>query len=304
MAEHELAPIALFVYNRPEHTRSTLDALRANALAGASDLFIFSDASRSPQAQAGVNQVRELISHVGGFKSVTVVERARNMGLAGSITDGVTWLCEERGQVIVLEDDLVVSPHFLQYMNDGLDFYRDDEQVISIHGYIYPVKGALPETFFLRGADCWGWATWRRGWQHFEPDGQRLLDEIQRRGLEKEFNFDGAYDYVGLLRDQIAGRVDSWAVRWYASAFLPGRLTLYPGMTLVQNIGMDNSGTHCEDSSAYDTVLNLSPVRVEGIPLEEDRAAKKQIVRFFRSIRPSFVRRCLNRLRAIARFGA
>ena len=127
-------------------------------------------------------------------------------------------------KVIVLEDDLVTSPHFLQYMNDGLGIYERDDRVISIHGYSYPVHGKLPETFFLRGADCLGWATWKRGWDLFEDDGQRLLNELERRNLTRSFDFDGSYPYTQMLRDQIAGSNSSWAVRWYASAFLRDKL--------------------------------------------------------------------------------
>ena len=153
------APIALFVYNRPGHTQQTVEALLKNELAMESDLFIFSDAAKSSEIEVKVNAVREFIKSISGFRSLTIIERESNLGLANSIIDGVTNLCNEYGQVIVLEDDLVTSPFFLKYMNDGLNYYRDEEQVISIHGYIYPFDAKLPETFFLRGADCWGWAT-------------------------------------------------------------------------------------------------------------------------------------------------
>jgi hypothetical protein len=220
--------------------------LKANPLAAQSDLFVFSDGPKNADAAAGVAQVRELLKGLTGFRSVTVAERERNFGLAASIISGVTDIVSRHGAVIVLEDDLVTSPHFLRYMNDALELYRDREEVASIHGYIYPVEGALPETFFLRGADCWGWATWKRAWELFEPDGAKLLARLRDGKLTKAFDRDGSYEYTRMLEDQISGRNDSWAVRWYASAFLADRLTLYPGRSLVQNIGMDALGTHCD----------------------------------------------------------
>jgi GT2 family glycosyltransferase len=164
------APIALFVYNRPDHARQTIEALKENELSAESDLIIFADGPKNSGAQAKVNEVRKLIKNVIGFRSLTIHESPNNKGLANSIIDGATKVCEEYGRVIVLEDDLVTSPWFLKYMNDALNTYEQDERVISVHGYTYPVDEPLPETFFLRGADCWGWATWKRGWELFEPN--------------------------------------------------------------------------------------------------------------------------------------
>ena len=237
------APIALFAYNRPDHVRRTVEALQRNAGAVTSDLHVFSDAPRNPAAAEGVALVRDYIRRIDGFGTVEIVERERNLGLARSIVDGVTRLCHARGKVIVVEDDLITSPSFLGFMNDALAFYEGDSRVISIHGYCYPIAD-LPETFFLRGADCWGWATWKRGWDLFEPDGRKLLIELRRRSLTDDFDFDGSYPYTRMLEDQTHGKNESWAIRWYASAFLLNKLTLYPGSSLVQNIGADGSGIH------------------------------------------------------------
>ncbi|HEY8359058.1 MAG TPA: glycosyltransferase, partial [Ramlibacter sp.] len=226
-------PIALFVHARPAHTERTVASLLRNEGAAQSDLLVFSDAARTPEKQAAVAEVRAFIAGIRGFRSVRIVERPSNFGLAKSIIDGVSQVLAESDRVIVVEDDMVTSPHFLTYMNEALERFRDDERVISVHGYVYPVASALPEAFFLPGADCWGWATWRRGWSVFNPDGQALLDELTRRKLLRAFDFNGTHDYSGMLRDQIAGRNDSWAVRWYASAFLADKLTLYPGRSLV-----------------------------------------------------------------------
>ena len=141
--------------------------------------------------------------------------------------------------------------HFLRFMNDGLDRYADDERVASIHAYIYPLARPAPETFFLRGADCWGWATWRRAWEHFNPDGKTLLQQLEAHGLTRAFDFDGTAAFTEMLENQIRGLNNSWAIRWHAACFLDGLLTLYPGRSLVHNIGNDGSGTHRSDDSAW-----------------------------------------------------
>ena len=292
-----LAPIALFVYNRLDHTEQTVSALKRNLLAEESDLFVFSDAPKNSSSDEKVKAVRGFISSTTGFKSLTIVERPHNLGLANSIIDGVTNLCNEYGQVIVLEDDIVTSPYFLKYMNDGLDYYRDEERVISIHGYIYPVKAKLPETFFLRGADCWGWATWKRGWDIFEPNGEKLLGQLKQRKLEKQFNFDGSYDYVRMLKDQIIKKNDSWAIRWHASAFLNDRLTLYSGKSLVNNIGNDSSGTHSGSTYEYDVILNNNPVEIKQILIMENAVARGAIINFFFKNKPSIMVRLKRRVR-------
>src|ERR1700722_7276651 len=165
------APIALFAYNRLQHTRQTVDALRSNDLAANSDLHIYCDGARNATSIPAVRAVREFLRTVDGFRSVAIVERDSNLGLANSIITGVTEVCARHGRVIVMEDDLQTSPRFLQYMNGALDLYADVPRVGSIHGYWYPVAQPCPKTFFLRGASCWGWATWSRAWNLFEPDG-------------------------------------------------------------------------------------------------------------------------------------
>lgn len=274
------APVALFVYNRPQHTRQTVEALLANAESAQTPLYIFSDAPKNAAANKEVTEVRSMLRNITGFKSVTIIERENNLGLANSIIAGVSHICAEHGRVIVLEDDLVTSPYFLKFMNEGLEKYQDEHQVISIHGYIYPVEQVLPETFFLKGADCWGWSTWKRGWDLFDPDGKKLLAELKRRKLTRQFDFDGSYPYIKMLKNQITGKNDSWAIRWYASAFLADKLTLYPGRSLVHNTGIDGSGTHCSDTMDFSGEFAHSPITVEDIEVEENPIARRQFVQF------------------------
>ncbi len=278
----QLAPIALFVYNRLSHTIRTVEALKANILAAESELFIFADGAKNEEGRAKVAEVREYIKTISGFKKVTVEEKENNVGLANSIISGVTKIVNQCEKVIAIEDDLVTSKYFLQYMNDGLNFYENEEKVISIHSYIYPVKRNLPETFFIKGADCWGWATWKRGWNLFNPDGKFLFEQLKAKNLTKKFDFDGRYPYTKMLEDQIAGKNNSWAIRWYASAFLADKLTLYPGKSLVVNIGFDGSGTHCgssEDSriNAYD-----QKITIKQIPVIQSELARNAIKHYFK----------------------
>lgn len=279
------APIALFVYNRPWHIKQTINALLQNKLSSKTEVFIYSDAAKNDNALANVKSVREYIKTIIGFKEVTIIEREKNWGLANSIIDGVSNVVEKYGKVIVLEDDLVTSPNFLSYMNNALDLYTNDDRVISIHGYVYPTEQKLLETFFLRGADCWGWATWKRGWDLFNCNGKYLLDELRHRKLMRDFDFNNTYSYSKMLKSQVEGKNDSWAIRWYASAFLANKLTLYPGNSLVHNIGNDNSGTHCGISNSFDTDLSDLVVNVNNIPVEPSLEGRLAFESFFKVTR-------------------
>jgi hypothetical protein len=280
--KNKYSPIALFVYNRIQHTTQTIEALRSNDLASESDLFIFSDAPKAASENEAVHTVREYVYKVDGFKSVTIIERPVNLGLANSIIDGVTSIVNKHGRVIVMEDDLVTSPLFLKYMNDALSFYESNKEVASIHGYVYPIEG-LPETFFLRGADCWGWATWSDRWKVFEPDGKKLLANLTSQGLIKRFDLNGAYAFSTMLKDQIKGLNNSWAIRWHASAFLNSQYTLYPGKSLVENIGNDGSGTHCASTNIFSTTLSNTEIRSLPTAVKEDEFVLELIESYFRS---------------------
>ena len=291
-----LAPIVLFVYNRPWHTQQTIEALQKNELSSESELFIYSDAPKAEKDQEKVQEVRNYVHSINGFEKITIIEREKNYGLANSIIDGVTSVVNQHGKAVVLEDDLVTSPYFLKFMNDGLNLYEKNKDVISIHGYIYPVKGALPETFFLRGSDCWGWATWKDRWLIFENDGAKLLDELNSRNLSKRFDYNNSYGYTQMLIDQIAGKNNSWAIRWYASAFLNNKYTLYPGKSLVLNIGNDGSGTHCAESMDFLSEVHMFPLSISLINPRESTEAFRAFEQYFRRIKP----RLLNQVKGLA----
>jgi hypothetical protein len=257
------APIVLFVYNRPVHTRWTVEALLKNKPAAESELFIFSDAPKKPEAVESVREVREYIRTITGFKSVAIVERDRNWGLANSIIDGVTSVVNQYGRVIVLEDDLVTTMYFLEYMNTALERYQEEDRVMQVSGHVFPIRvHGETDAVFLPMTTSWGWATWARAWQHFDPESLGFAGLKADGALRKRFNLDGAYDYFSMLEAQLAGRVDSWAVRWYLSVFMRGGLTLFPVKTLVENFGFDGSGTHCGGEARAPVLLQDFMVNV------------------------------------------
>lgn len=175
------APVILFVYNRPEHTKKVLGALEENELSSQTEVFIFSDGPKENAASdtiEKISRVRQLIREKYNFKSTIVVESKINKGLSRSVIDGVNQILSEYESVIVLEDDHITSPYFLSYMNDALEIYKNNSDVACVSGYIYPVKGKLPETFFLKGADCWGWQPGKGHglvWKRMERNYWRIL---------------------------------------------------------------------------------------------------------------------------------
>lgn len=247
----DYAPIALFVYGRAEHTRRTLEALRSNELAEASDLFIFSDGAKNEAATAKVTDVRALLRQITGFRTVTIIERDQNYGLAKSIVDGVTTLCARFGRVIVVEDDLLTSPTFLTYMNLGLNRYADSPKVFQVAAY--NLCGNLPGTndaFFLPFSSSWGWATWSRAWAIWDAEGSGFERLQSDKSIRYQFDLNGSYPFFRMLCDQRLKKNDSWAIRWYLAVFLAGGLVLYPRKSLVENIGFDGSGEHCGNETS------------------------------------------------------
>jgi len=293
-----LTPILFFAYNRPNHAKQTIEALKKNKLAKDSELFIYSDAAKNKNDQIKVEKVRNYINKINGFKKITVINRKHNWGLANSIIDGVTHIVNKYGKVIVLEDDLITSPYFLKYMNKALEMYKKEKNVASIHGYIYPIKN-LPETFFIKGADCWGWATWKNKWSVFEKDGKKLLKEIKKRKIQKEIDFNCSYKYTKMLEDQIKGKNNSWAIRWYISAFLKDMVTLYPGKSYVQNIGFDSLASDVKFETDIYNVKLIDKFRLSKIEAKESVFAKKKIGFYFKTNKKSFYEIIISKIRGM-----
>lgn len=274
------APIALFVYNRPQHTERTIKFLKQNELAAESRLFIFSDAAKTAADEDKVKEVRELIKKVDGFKSVEIVESATNNGLANAVIAGVTRLTEAYGRVIVFEDDLISSPFTLTYFNEALNIYQHNEQIMHIGAYMYPLKAQhLPDSFFYRAATSWGWATWDRAWKHFEPDVHKLIKQFDAP-KRKAFSIDNSMNFWKQIKAFKNGKNDSWAIRWYASIFLLNGLTLNPSQSLINNIGHDGSGIHSGMSDIYNVIINPKPIQHFPTAIEEHKEGYEAIKNF------------------------
>jgi len=262
------APIALFVYNRPSHTKRVLEALQANTLASVSDLFIFSDGPKTnanDQVKRQIAEVRKLINETSGFKSVTVIESPVNKGITSAIFSGINHVLENHDRIIVFEDDICAHPSFLSYSNEALERYKNNEEVFAISGFSFPVKGKLPPTFFIRFGATWGWACWKRSWNHFTLDAGKLIEEIERTGRIQEFDFNNNYPFYEELKRGHAGKVEgnAWDTFWYATIFIHNGLSYYPAKSLTLNIGMDGSGTHYNRSQTASAIHSAFSVTEE-----------------------------------------
>lgn len=242
------SPIVLVAYARADHLRRTLDALAANPGARHSELLIYCDGARGTADQEAVLATRAVAWGASGFRSVSIIEREKNIGLAQNIISAVSETIDAHGRVIVVEDDIVTAPDFLDYMNRALDTYRDRHEVYHISGWNYPIDPTgLEDAFFLRVMNCWGWATWADRWQHFRREPQKLLAEFSP-AQHRTFNLDGTHDFIEQIESNAAGRKTTWAIFWYAAIFLRGGLCLNPTRSLVENIGFDGTGENCGSS--------------------------------------------------------
>ncbi len=286
-----LAPIALFVYNRPQHTERTVKFLKQNEFAAESRLFIFSDGAKTSADEEKVNEVREFIQTIEGFKSVEIIASKTNLGLANSVIAGVNKLTKDYGQVIVFEDDLISSPYTLTYFNEALNRYRDEPKVMHIGAYMYVLGNKnLPESFFYRAATSWGWATWERAWQNFEPNIDVLIEQFDHK-KKHEFAIEGTMNFWKQMQDFKRGKNNSWAIRWYASIFLKGGLTLNPSQSLVNNIGHDGTGVHSGMNDIYNVIINPKPITNFPTVVAENTAAYTAIKTFLSNRKGSLISR-------------
>lgn len=301
-----LAPIALFVYNRPKLAAQTLDCLMKNEEASRSVLHIFCDGPRpnaSQEQKDRIRQVRKLVRQQNWCGEVHIEESEKNKGLANSIIQGVTMVVRKYGRAIILEDDLSVSPYFLRYMNEALDMYEKEEKVLAVHGYLYPVKlpeGMTDSTFFVRDPGSLGWGTWERAWALFEPDTEKLYGLLRRKRLQNDFNFWGGYPFMRMLRQQMRGQVDSWAIRWRASAYLHDKYTLHPAHSLVCHEGNVPEATHhyTEGKDYTYTDIYTHPIPLKKIPMVNNIEVERIFGKFLRKYSGmSLKSKILNRLR-------
>ncbi len=286
-----MSPITLFVYNRPWHTEQTLRALQANELASESILYVYADGAKadaSQEVREQIKAVRQLITKEQWCKEVHLIERNKNWGLADNIVDGVTKVVNKHAKIIVLEDDIVISKGFLRYMNDALEVYQDEDKVMHVGAYLPHVKRkkVQSETFLSRFMNCWGWGTWKESWDKLNWDVDTLYKEVTKSSEQLyEFNLEGVLDYENQLKANITGQLNTWAIRWFTSIFLQNGLCLYPNKSLVQNIGMDNSGVHCSEgmSETFKTNLYHGKIKVHNLrTLKESTSGKDYLKAFYR----------------------
>lgn len=278
-----LAPIILFTYNRLSHVQALIESLQKNEFAGESDMYVFSDGGKNPADLQKVSAVRAYLHSITGFKSIRIEESGVNRGLANSVIYGVSKVLEKSDRVIVLEDDLIVSPYFLQFMNEALEAYCDDERVGCVNGHLSQLKNITEDTFFISHTDSWGWGTWRRAWRLFEPDGRKLLKQLEEKQLCDYFDFDGSYPFVRMLERQIAGQNNSWAIRWRASMLLNGKVSINAGRSLVANNGADGSGTHVGKGVLFpDGKLADKPICVTKTEPVESMPVRKAYRQYYR----------------------
>ncbi len=254
----ELAPIVLFVYNRPWHLKQTLTSLRQNELAQNSALYIFSDGPKSESDRKLVDEVREIIKAVDDFKTINIILRDKNLGLANSVISGVSEVIKKYEHVIVIEDDMIFSKSFLEYMNKILFFYQHDMKLFSVSGYNFPIS--IPssyknEIYFSPRASSWGWATWQNRWDKADWNVTDFNNFFIDRDAVRTFNLGGG-DLTLMLKKQVEGKIDSWAVRWCYAHYKNKAYCAYPTKSFVMNIGTDKSGTHLKKTTKYNVELN------------------------------------------------
>lgn len=307
----QLAPIVLFVYNRPTHTRQTVEALLKNPEAKDSLLYIFADGPKenaSDSVKQRIKDLRQYIHSISGFKDVVIEESEINKGLAKSIIYGVTKVINRHGKIVVIEDDVVTSSHFLHYINQSLELYKDDNDVICINGASFFNNAPIGEhTFFQYGADCQGWATWKRGWDIFNPNGTELLNKIvANKQYIYELTYNNTYDYINMLKGTIEGKIDSWAIKWLCSAIVNRKLCLYPSKSLVHNVGFDSEATNTKGNKSEFEREYISIIADETtcdfpkIDIEDNQIMRKVLEDKYRKLlHPNIFRRIIRKLKSL-----
>ncbi|GAB4024875.1 glycosyltransferase [Spirosoma koreense] len=262
------APVLLFAYKRPIELESTLKALQANHLAADSDLYIFVDAAKRPDDAPKVAQVHQILDAASGFRSIHRDYATSNIGCADSIIRGVSEVLAKHPAAIIVEDDLITAPNFLDFMNQGLKKYARNSRVFSVSGYTLPFQrpsGYTKDGYCIPRHSPWGWATWSDRWQSVDWAMTDYPEFVADRRQQKAFN-QGGSDLVRMLQDQMEGRADAWDIRFCYNRFKQNGLTVYPTRSKVQNIGFGKDATHTDIYNRYKTLLDDGVQRVFDLP--------------------------------------
>jgi len=292
------APIILFTYNRPFHTRKTIESLVENELADQSDFFVYSDGPRSDKDMTPIQEIRDYVQSVKGFKSVTLFEQSENRGIARSVIKGVSETINKHGRVIVMEDDLISSPYFLRFLNEALDYYANEPKVFSISGYNHPpsllkIPEGYPHDMFFsyRNASC-GWGTWADCWNKADWEVSDFDTFKADKNQQQAFNR-GGEDMSEMLTEAVEGKIDSWAIRWSYTHFLHNALSVYPVHSYIDNIGHDGTGINSYSTNKYDNDLSKAVPKMSFLeePKVEEHMAENFRQVYKRSLFKKFKRK-------------
>lgn len=302
-----LAPIVLFVYNRPKHTRQVLEELARNELANLSTLYIYADGPKkdaSPTQIEAIQETRKVIRENQWCGQVKIQENDQNSGLSKSIIQGVTEVINLTGRVIVLEDDILTSPYFLRYMNDALELFQHRMDIGSVNGFAvdFSKNEGFPPYFLLESSDCWGWATWKSRWDAYTPNALLLKNTLIEQNKLGIFEYGG---HMEILNGQINGVFDTWDVQWHAVNVLQNRKGIYANVSFVDNIGQDGSGVHYNVKTELEhkrSELNnyriTLPQFVSGQPLTHSKKIEQKYRKYYKlSFTPPLIKRVVNKLK-------
>ena len=282
-----LAPIVFFAYDRPDHTRQALESLHQNRLADESSLWIYIDGPKpgaSEASKAAIEEVKKVVREKKWCKEVFINEAASNKGLIRANLDGVTKAVNEYGKVIAMEDDGLVSPGFLTYMNDALDFYENNSRVMHVSGYSRPEFDTVDvqePTYFFYHTTTWGWGTWKRAWDKFIFDPLAVRNALKKKGNIHKLNMDDTFEFYWGLKAVAQGKFQSWNTLWHSIVFLNDGLCLYPRRSLVSNIGHDGSGTNCVPDDRFRVDGLADEIKVTAIPLIEHPEVRSSYVKLY-----------------------
>jgi glycosyltransferase involved in cell wall biosynthesis len=281
---HNFAPIVLFCYNRPLHLSRTIESLKENILSNQSQIYIFSDGSKNKDDVACVSEVRRYLDNLTGFREIILIKNESNKGLAANIKDGLDYVFNYHDRAIIIEDDLEFSPVFLKFMNECLEIYKEDRKVMHISGYMFPVEtSGLSELLFLKPTTCWGWATWKRAWINYKKDPDFFVSKFSPEMIN-DFNLNGSYNYWNQILLNKEGKLNTWAIFWYASVYLANGLSLHPKVSLVKNRGADGSGSNFGKSNFFEVnCIENNQIKVTKEITLESKIARERVELFFKS---------------------
>lgn len=278
------APIVIFAFNRPDKIQSCLKSLEKNVEFEKSEVTIFQDGPVNSFESKRYRETTKFLQEYANNKNIKFIKFDNNKGLQKSIIEGINYIFKTNSRIIVVEDDLIVSPYFLHFCNSYLEIYESEKEVSSIHGYSYPIKFNSKVPYFLAGADCWGWATWKDRWELFEQDAKVLLQQIKINKCAYSFDMKGSVGFSNMLYRQSEGKLNSWAIRWHASMFLQNKMTLFPAKSHVLNTGADGSGTNLKINEKFSTFLSTERSEIRYQKPKISKKAEKAMIKYYRKI--------------------